>query len=302
VAWTFPLGGRCLTAPLPIPGGAVVANDAGDVAALPWHLGRYDWAAERLERAERWAEAGDAHALVAYFDRNLSARTARYDQAVAAWLRAGMPEKAGALWAALDQREKAAAAFWQAGEAARVSNPQHAAACFARAAALFASLRDADALNPCTRALCTCAGLPYLEIQPVGVPGFRQWEPGTFTLRLRNTGAAAARAITLGLGGAVGELQSYPLTGQLEPGAALNIPMQVTPSLPESELVIELDYDSGDPAYGWLCALLRLSIHAEPRPQPQVQIGDIGMLKLTVPGLTPEGIVQVEGDIGLVKT
>ena len=299
--WVYHLGGRIFTTPQPFPNGVLVANHRGDVAALPWHLGHYAWAAERLADAGRFSEAGDCRALAAHHARDVDARLKGYTQAAAHWKRAGEMEKAGSVWLSLDRREDAAKAFQQAGEHWRHRHRRCAAGYFKRAADLFFALRQDVPLEAATRGLSVCAQLPYLVIEPVGT-GFIQWEASQFTLRLTNDGERPAHNVQLCLlGGALQEPLEAAIVEPLAPGQRWNIPLTITPTQPESELVVELTYLSGENAYDPLHSRLTYTLRAAERPQAAVQIGDVGMMKMQIAGSTEEGVTIKTQDVGFLR-
>lgn len=204
-AWEFPLGAsHVLTDPLAWEGFVFAGAADGALAALPWHLGRYGWAAARLEGAQRFAEAGDCRALAAHFGVLPEAQREDYRRAADDWERAGEPEKAACMWLALDRHAEAAGAFRRAGLRWRMRDPHRGAGHLKRAADLYFALREREALDECTRALASCARLPFVALRAVNVGRFIQWEEGEFTLRLVNEGATAIPGgVRLWLGGAL---------------------------------------------------------------------------------------------------
>ncbi len=300
-AWEFYLGGHIFTTPHPFPAGVLVANDRGDVAALPWHLGRYAWAAERQARAGHFSVAGDSRALAAHHAPTAAARDEAYLQAQADWERAGEYEKVGALWLALDQREKAAAAFQQAGEHWQHKDACRAAAYFKRAAELYFAMRQAAPLEACARALSLCARLPHLRLDPVET-GFVQWEPSRFLLRLTNEGPTPGLGVRLCLlGGALQGALEATFDKPILAEERWDIPLIVTPTQRESELVLELTYTSEHDAYNPLRGLFTYTLRAAERPQPALQLGDVGLLRLEIAGSTAEGVTINTQEIGLLR-
>ncbi len=59
-AWTYEISGHVLAAVLSHDGALFAASDTGAVAALAWHGGRYEWAAERLSGAATWVPRATA--------------------------------------------------------------------------------------------------------------------------------------------------------------------------------------------------------------------------------------------------
>lgn len=299
-AWQCGLENPVLTAPLAHGQTLYAATEGGKVVALPWHLGQYAWAAERLERQSRHAEAGDCRALAAHFGPAGDARRRGRQLAARDWNEARQPERAGEMWLALDEREEAARAFAVAGEHWRMNDDCRAAGFFKRAADLFFPLRQAEALNAATRALATCAQLPYLLLQGVNVGSFFQWEPGEFTLRLVNEGQTPLFGAKLWLGGALKSAVGAEIPARLDPGAAWNIPLTVVPTREQSALEVEVEYIPGAPDYAPLRGMAAIPIAAIQRPQP-LNFGDIQHLQVMIGGATREGVNIVTGDVALLR-
>lgn len=276
-----------------------VGSDSGALAAIPWHLGQYAAAAERLEHAERWREAGDNHALAAHFAPGVQPPLEAYLPAEAAWLKAGKPERAAELWESLGQDAAAAAAFQKAGEQLHLREPCRAAVYFSRAAYRYARLRRAEDLNACTRALSRCVALPYINVRPLNTV-LEQWKAGRLSLELHNDGAAAVEnGVRLVLGGALAEPLEAAIPGRLEVGKVWTIPLTLTPSEPESLLEVEVFYITVN--YGELRGQFSIPLRAAVRPRPPFQIGDVGVLRLQIDAATGEGVAISTGDVGFIR-
>lgn len=299
-AWQYCLGTPVLTAPLTHGRTIYAASESGKVAALSWHLGHYEWAAERLERQGRYAEAGDCRALAAHFGPAGDTRRRNRQLAARDWSEAQQVERAGEMWLALDEREEAARAFAAAGEHWRMNDDCRAARFFKRAADLFFPLRQVDALNAATRALATCAQLPYLLVQAVNVGSFFQWEPGELTLRLVNEGHTPLFGLKLWLGGALKSAVAAEIPSRLDPGAAWNVPLTVVPTREYSMLEVEVEYIPDAPEYAPLRGIAVIPIEAIQRPQP-LNFGDVQHLQVTIGGSTREGVNIVTGDVALLR-
>lgn len=292
-----------LTGPLPFGNMIVVASDEGVVAMLPWHLGQYEWAGERLERASRLVEAGDCHALAGHFSVQPDVRERCYQRAADEWMRAGEPERAAQMWLALDRRDWAADTYRAAGERWRTQDCLRAAGYFRRAAELYFTLRRREELNACTRAIATCVRLPHVLLQVVNIGGFIQWEPGELTLRITNDGFdTLPSGIKLWLGGALKSALVVEILSPLGVGQSWNIPMTVMPTRREGTLDIEVEYDPGVPEYAPLHSMLAIPIEAAEKPQPLIDVGDVGVLKLEVASFTKEGLMIVTRDVGMMRS
>lgn len=277
---------------------AVGTND-GSLALLPWHMGHYAWAAQRLEQAGRYGEAGDCYALAAHF-QPLNAEQA-YQQAVAQWLKAGEMERAAQLWRALDQPVRAATAYRQAGQHWQQRDPLRAARAFQLAAELFFKQHDVDAVNDCTRALARCLQRSHVQLEVVNVRTFIQGEAGRLTLRLTNEGAWPIEQVRLWLGGALESDLSLEIPTRLDAGQRWNIPVTITPTQRASTLLVEIEYLCGADDWRVLRGLLRIPIAAE-KPDRPVQIGDVANLHVIVASRTEEGVEIRTHDVGLIRS
>ena len=301
-AWRFSLEAPVLTGPLASEGLLFAGADNGQAVALPWHLGQYDWAAERLERGGRFLEAGDLRALAAHFNPLPQLQRRSYQLAAEDWVKAGEPERAAYLWLGLDERELAADTYKAAGFRWRMHDCQRAAGYFKQAADLYARLRKRDELNECTRALATCAELPYILMQAANVGSFIQWEQGELTLRLLNEGAAPALGgVRLWLGGTLKTAVEAQVRSDFSPGQTWNIPLGVVPTRGESLLEVDVEYDTGVQEFTPLRGMLTIPIEAV-EPRQNIVVGDVGMLQLTIASTTLEGLAVVTRDVGLVRT
>lgn len=301
-AWEFSLEAPVLTGLQDLDGIVLAGASNGALAALPWHLGRYEWAAERLEKASRYLEAGDCRALAAHFSLQLQTQMKTYQMAEEDWSQAGALERAARLWLGLDRRDLAAETFKAAGYRWRMHDRERAARHFWEAANFYFSLRNRDALNECTRALATCAQLPFIKLQAVNIGTFIQWEQGEFTLRLGNEGnAPVVGGVRLRLGGALKSAVEAEIRSPLESGKDWNISLNVIPTRRESNLEVEVEYDPGVPEFAPLRGMLAIPIEAV-EPRQNVVIGDVGMLQLTIASSTQEGLAIVTRDVGAMRS
>lgn len=297
--WVYELGGSIQTSPLVHKGVVFVGSNTNAVAALPWHLGQYAWAADRLEAAGRHLDAGDCRALSAHHALVSAQAEPAYQRAAEDWQQAGVPERAGQMWLQLGRRSEAAAAFRQAGELWRSRDRERATRWFAQAALQYYWLRDGASLNACTDALSVCAGLPLVRVHALNST-LVQWEEGQLVLELRNMGKAPlTQGLALSLSGDVPVPLQAAFQDPLPVGQAWRIPLTAVLCAEKSSLEVEVRYQAE--GYGELRGLFPLSLRAVPRPRPPVQFGEVGSLRLTIPGATAEGVViQAGGDIGAV--
>jgi len=304
-AWDFQLDAPDtpeLGSPQLAEGVVYIGGANGQAYALPWHLGRYDWAAGWLEKAGWRAEAAECRALQGHFSQDLQTRQRAHQAAAENWRLAGQAEKSAHLWLALGQNALAAEAFQTAGSHWRMQDSSRAAGFFAQAAHLHFILHQREAVNECTRALASCAGLPYVSLQPVNLGKSVQWAPGELTLRVTNEGRAPVTGLRMWIGGALKSVVEARIPEVLMPGQMWRIPLAITPTQAHSALEIEIEYPSAAPEYPLLRGMLALDIQAIEPPKPPVQFGDVGMLRLTISGETAEGLRIIARDVGVMRS
>lgn len=316
--WSYNLGSDVMAGILSWGDVLFAASDNGQVVALPWHGGRYEWAAARLEAAQQWSRAGDCRALAAHFHGKPDERAALYRQAAADFDEGGEYERTAQMWTGLGARwrREAAEAWQRAGLALCDREPERAGSCFQRAADLYYGLYTAEpfgagsadlakAHNDCTRSLADCAGLPYLTARLDNADSLEQWVQRNVTLRLVNQGRRPVQQeIRLTLGGGFAESVEARVMGDLAPKATWRVSLLATATRPESLLEGEIEYGSGDARYPLLRTLLVQPIHAQERPRPvNVTVGDVARfeLKLASAATTEGATIQlVTQDVGAI--
>lgn len=302
MAWHYPLGAASVTNPLVWEGVVLAAASDGCLAALSWHLGHYTEAASRLEIRGRLEEAGDLRALSGHFSLQPEKQEQAYRQAAEDWMRAGHPERAAQLWLALNRRHLAAETYHQAGLRWQMHEPERAARYFELAATEYYLLHNHEGVNQCMQALAECASLPLILLEAANLGNLVQWEEGQLTLRLYNNGRVpAAGGIRLWLGGGLKSGVEAFIADPLLPGQTWNIPLTVTPTQSRSLLKVEAEYLPGREGYRPMRSMLEVELVAIEKPRPPLQIGDVGMLKLTIGGITAEGLHIITQDVGIVK-
>ncbi len=316
-AWAYTVGGHVQAGPVAWGGSVFAASDAGQVVALPWHGGRYAWAAERLAAQDRLSAAGDCWALAGHFSARLSDQEQAYHRAAAAWEEIGEHERAAALWQGLGRRYRRAAAdaYRKAGLTQCGRDSQRAAIYFKRAIDLYYEIYATEkltagsdelitALNECTLALAECIGLPHVSARLDNANGLAQWERSKLTLRLTNLGGAPVKGeVRIAIGGGFAELVEARLLGDLRAGGQWRVPVEAIAVQPASLLEIEVEYDTDRPDYTPLRTILLQPTIAADRPRPPVynyNFGDVGVLKLAAGRADDGSVVRVvTGDIGL---
>ncbi len=305
LAWNFPLDASHTPefgSPQLADGVIYIGGANGQAYALPWRLGRYEWAAGWLEKAGCLDAAAECRALEGDFSQDIQTRQRAHRAAADNWRRAGQAENSAQLWLALDQHALAAEAFQTAGLHWRMQDSARAAGFFAQAAHLYFNLHQRQAVNECTRALASCACLPYVSLQPINLGKSIQWEQGELTLRVTNEGRAPMTGLRMWIGGALKSVVEARIPEVLLPGQMWRIPLTVIPTQAHSALEIEIEYPSAAPEYPLLRGMLAIDIQAIEPPKPPVQFGDVGMIRLTIGGETAEGLRIIARDVGVMRS
>ena len=295
LVWTYELGGHVLTTPLVADHHVIVASHAGQIASLPWHLGNYSWAAERMEKRGRRAEAGDYHALAAHFSAQPYQHEG-YLRACTNWDQAGQPEKSAYLRASLpwiDPAERGSAFRLAADNSLRA--PERAAVLLFKAAAYFDEAGQQQEVQACERRGRDLAPVPYLTVLALNPHEFEPDEEGKLSIEIKNRGSSTAR-LFLRLGGII--TNRIRIQGQqtLRAGEKCEYEVFFVPTHAGNLIVDLLYYDDADRDHHLTCPI-PLAV----RPSPQVVIGgDAGMVRVqTKGGSMPR--IKVSGDIGYLK-
>jgi hypothetical protein len=301
IVWTYDLGSTVIAHPLIHAGAIFVAGEKGEVAALPWHLGHYAWAAERLAASRHYDEAGNLWALAAFY--HPQQETAHRTKAVEAWSRAGQWQKIAYYWLAQGRQDQAVQELLQAGDRLRLRARQRAVTLFWQAHIMAFRLHRYKLSQTAADFLTDLANLPQLRVEIRNVRQFIQYEPGKLTLRVENSGKVAAPGgIQFWLGGGLQEDASYFIPGEIVSGQMLNIPLTIIPTEKESVLVVEYRYATGRSDFPSLRGIIEIPISARPPRQKPVQIGDVQELHVTIAATTEEGVAIETGDVALFKS
>jgi len=304
-AWEYTLAGAApVYSPLGFDRGVFyVGDESGQLAALPWHLGHYRWAGERLSAQKRHADAGECFALAADLECFGENQKDCARQAALCWERAGQFEHAAAYCQAQRADRQAADDWMKAGRRFLKSDPGRAIAALKKAAGLFFRLRLADELNLVNRMLASSAHLPYIKLEDFNTPNFIQWEAGQFWLRMYNDGDRDAPGpLRFWLGGSLQNAVEARIEAPFGQDAYWTIPLSLTATQELSELRVEIEYDTGLARVPALRGMLAIPIRAVPPPHKPLQIGNVGMLKLSVSGETLEGLKIVTRNVGALRS
>ncbi len=303
IVWSYDMGAPVLANPLVVDGNIVVGAENGRVAVLPWHLGHYARAAERLAASKRFDEAGDAWALAAHYASGGESIRQGGNQAISAWGKAGNYTKIAHYWKARNRNKEAATAFQQAGERLRMRDPRRAALAFAEAMRLFFNQRQHQLLNQTARDLSQCAGLPCLHLLDYNARTFIIGEPGRLSLRLQNEGKVTLPAgIQLWAGGGLESEAQAEIQTPMPADVVWTIPIDLIPTQRESLLRVEISYPSGNELFPQLHSLLEIPIQAKPPRQKPIEIGDVHTLHVTIAASTEEGIAIETRDVAVMKS
>lgn len=297
VVWQFSVPGRAavLGSPAFSSGYVYVGAESGSAFALPWHLGRYEMAADKTEKQQRWNEAGE-HYLFAAFQKP-TLREQYLTKVVDCWLKGDLPERAARLRIA---DYASAARPQQIGETcektARVladRDPTNASYWFRKAAEFYLDAEQVAAAEQCHVMANRLVRAPYIRLQAQDLPA--EWtrdEPQRVTLLLANRGEAVARKIQISFTGTLVE-RMWAKIDSLAPGEQKQLDILLTARSPGS-LVVKASYLDPRGKEWWAQKVLQIRMS----PSTIVEIGeDVGALHIdNVPGK-----VKVRGSVGLVK-
>jgi len=246
-AWDFPARSeaRLFSHPILHEGSIYAGTDTGHVFALPWHLGKYDWAARLCKARGDCEQAGTYYVLAAQNTLKEDKKEGYYQQAVACWQDAGRMELAGRLlWEGLIEEEKAAEAYIKAGKQWKGTDNQRAAEYYNLAAQLYHQLDNEAEEKSCAQLAQKLALGPLLRIKPWNIPSMTQYQEGRITFRLENVGRRDAVGLTLNLGGSLMEPVTCQVEDSLPPGenSYFDITLTIVPSKAQNELVIQAEY------------------------------------------------------------
>ena len=299
--WAYDLGAPISAHPLVQDGVIFVAADNGQTVALPWHGGRYAWAAQRLVAAQRWDEAGDLWALAAHF--HPQQEDAHRQEAQRAWKQAARTQKVADFLLAAGEKQEALTSLMRAAQKLRLRDRGRSASLFWRAHGLAFRLSRYDLALNAAEALADLLSLPQLQIEPRNAGEYTQGEAGRLTLRIENVGAGVAPdGIHFWLGGGLQEDAIFFIQEVIQPGQMLNIPLTIVPTAKESALMVEYRYATGRQDIPSLRGVLEIPIHARPPRAKPVQIGDVQHLHVTIAAATEEGVAIETGDVALLKS
>jgi outer membrane protein assembly factor BamB len=286
-------------------GGLVFHNDTVYVsggqaaAALPWHLGKYEWAANRLRAQKQPVEASEYYAAAADFDCSADgSRRQCYDQVIALFRQVGWSEYAARLREALldDEPSRIAREFEEAVTLTKLQRTDkfRAANLLRRAADWYERAGDMASKLRCEQKAMQIPSTPYLHLRNINLPqGCPAEEPFDCELEVKNMGSAAASQVRVRLGGGCLARAPWVQIEQILAGGVAEIQASLVP-ITSGELVVEVRYE--DPQGNSWSNTQRFPLQVGPWRQKIEIGGDVGFLdvKSFPPGIS----IRVKGDVG----
>lgn len=273
----------------------------GRIYALPWHLGNYDWAAERAERAGQWLEASTY--VVMSGGRDAEQRAAQKLS------RGGLHIQAARMYEALNEQIEAAQEYEHAAGAER--SPYY----WECAARLWRALKRYDRERDCWRNAAQARNSPWLELSQVSFTEFKQDQVGIVKLRVSNAMPVKARNVYLELEGKHLSLcpkESCPeLTLQFPWDCVCEQIKPLSAGTMSIEVVAEYTDEQRNPfTQRWS---LQISVASDKAPINVAKMftgethitevqGDVGLLKSNTGEAPDRSDIHVQGDVGQVKT
>jgi outer membrane protein assembly factor BamB len=272
-----------------------LGSDTGEVVALPWHLGKYDWAADHLAKQHKFADAARFFAITSALETiDLKRKEAYYEQAIQHWQKEGDRVHAAAFRRSLPGQSPSALAhdYEDAGKL------QGNASLFRRAAELYEQANDLENATRCTRAASSLSHAPYLSV--IMVSDLRNWEAEQereVYFDIKNHGDSTAENITIRLAGNLVMRMRASLKGSLPPGKAAEMSAFIIPAGP-GELVIE---PTCTDARGAIWPEIHRFPFENVRPSTvMVDVtGDAGVVDLR--GIPLDRKIRIRGDVGIIS-
>ncbi len=295
---TYRMGESIAAGPVVEDGVVYVGDAGGGLAALPWHLGEWAWAAAWCQEQGQEAAAAAFHALAGDFAGDADERRRHHDAALAVWRASPQPERAARLReAALDPPGQVAAEYERAARALGSRDRPRAAALYLRAADCYDEAGQHPQAQRCRARASRLAPLPRLQVRPVNFPPFEAGMPGEIAFDVRNFGDAPAQDVWVRLAGRLAKRVKFPLEPIAPGGQAEVVAEDVTPLA--GELLITLQY-SGEQGTR-LDTDWRFTLDVKPLDADVVVGEDAGAVVLRLTEGAPVPRVRVKGSAGLVR-
>lgn len=285
-----------MTPPLLDDGVVYTGSDAGHLVALPWHLGRYSWAADHLKERKQLFEAGCCYAAAVNRATPPAERQRLYEKAEGCWGELGEPEWAARMWDGLGEEREAAKAYARAAETYRGLENDKGAEFFIRASGYYWRLADGQAeADNCNNEAAKLAKMPNLRLVGWNVPRMTQGRKDFISFRVENIGYAPARNLNFSLACSLKEPVSCSIPAPLMPLSYYEITIEITPTKPEDSLIIEAEYVDEEMRQPPFSSKVALDIEAAPAPHV-IKMGDMVMGDVTVVNPNNEPVEFVVGD------
>ena len=207
LVWKFELGGgvKLFSPPGVHQSLFYLGTDTGQIYALPWHLGRYAWAAEQRQVQKRDLDAGSYY-VAAGWNAPLQESKDYFEKAINAWYQSDHPE-----WVAYllenditASPERCAQAYQRAGELVSHRHSALAKNLLLTAAEWYEEIEDEVSARHCRRMASRSTRGPHIQIKPVSVPGIWQEDQYLTTIvELKNRGDQIARQVWVRFAGDV---------------------------------------------------------------------------------------------------
>lgn len=265
----------------------------GAVHAFPWHLGRYDWAANHLKRLGESVRAA-AHFAIAREQetRDLSRKESYTQAAIQNWKDGGLPVLAVRFREALPGQhfEVLAREYEEAGSLTDNAN------LLRRAAEYYEEAEDKIGAQRCNQMAVKLSHGPYLSPQIVNLPPhWEAGEEGDVVFDLKNRGVTVAHNIRIRLTGNLTMRMWVEMSGTLAPGASIEVTAKITPT-GLGHLVIEPHYTDNNDTKWVVTRQFPFDVKSSATVHVQ---GDVGALELNDKLLQSK--VKIRGDVGLIK-
>ena len=295
LAWHFPVGKdvKLLSDPVLADGVIYVGTDTGQVLALPWHLGKYKWAAGWLERANRWSEAALFYAVSAHNAISLDVRESLYRNAETCWDAIGQSESAARMWEGLAHEKRAADAYCRAAESRRGRDNRQAAEYYYSASRLYWRVEGMAAqADQCAREAAKLGRWPDIRLKARNNPKMTQGKTGMISFRAENIGYGPARNLFFTLGGSLSKPAECRIATPLQKDSYYEITLEIVPTKATDSLMVEAEYGSDETRQIPFSSQLSMTIEAGP-PAHKIKAGDsvMGKLKIVNPNNEP---IEVE--------
>ena len=268
----------------------------GNAYAIPWHLGKYKWAAEYLYQRRLFFEAGVYYAVAAQFTPELQQRDQLYRYAETCWDEEGRPELAARMWKKLARQRDAASAYCRAAEVWRGKNNQEAAEFYFMASRLLWHLGgDSEEADRCSKQAAALGQWPIIQLSEWNIPKMVQGELGRISFRAENIGYGQAENLYFTLGGSLIEPINCRVVDPLQRGKYFEITLEIAPTKASDELNIVVEYSAVTKRRMPFSSTLSTTIDASPAPHI-IKVGDSVWGKLKIVNLNNEPVEIEIGD------